>query len=578
VAIHNHSFDPPYITARPKPKRRRKDNRPFWTGDCESDPFKHNRVPKPFIWGLWTGASFHTFDTPEEFVEFIKDCDVIIYFHNGGKFDIHFLLKHINLFEEVKVINGRLVVAHIGKAELRDSWNLLPIALADYKKDDLDELADKLEALGENRKIAADYQLMEERHRKRPGVAKVIREYLRNDCIYLHYLIEQFERDYGRHLTQAGASMAEWKKTSGLKSPVTDAEFFHRFKKYYYGGRVQCFQKGKIEGPAEVIDIKSAYPDAMMSDHPYFPEYTETDNPDSYNNTSMLTVECRSNSALPFRTERGEIIFPDDGELRTFYVPGHELRAGEETGTVRDVRLIHSIDFIGLVSFREYISRFYDLRKIAKKQGEKAVDIFCKLFMNSLYGKFGANPENYGNFECVPFDEFEGHICRCKNPTACDEWHFDGMIGPHALIRRNLDDWQAKYLNVATAASITSQVRAKLWRAICACDSPYYCDTDSLICRNFSVEIGPELGQWEHEGTAHTLYIAGKKMYLCDGLLKLNTRNGKMEPKMASKGARLTPAQIKRMCKGHSVLYQPKAPTFSLHKKPAFVDRVLRMT
>src|ERR1700741_2307867 len=101
--------------------RKRKDNRAFWAADCETDPFKNKRVPKPFVWGLYTGTSFYSFKTAEEFVDFIKDQDVIIYFHNGGKFDIHFLLKFINLGVEIQVINGRLVVAHIGKAEIRDS-------------------------------------------------------------------------------------------------------------------------------------------------------------------------------------------------------------------------------------------------------------------------------------------------------------------------------------------------------------------------------------------------------------------------------------------------------------------------
>ena len=49
------------------------------------------------------------------------------------------------------------------------------------------------------------------------------------------------------------------------------------------------------------------------------------------------------------------------------------------------------------------------------------------------------------------------------------------------IVRKNQDEKAKKFFNLATAASITGFVRAKLWRAICECDRPFYCDTDSLI-------------------------------------------------------------------------------------------------
>jgi DNA polymerase elongation subunit (family B) len=547
---------------------KKKDKRAFWAGDCETDPFKHGRVPRPFIWGVYTGAAYHEFDTIDEFVEFIRECEVIIYFHNGGKFDLHFLLKHINLFEDVKVINGRLVVAKIGKAELRDSWNLLPIPLAQYKKDDAAAICFALIEAGipakEANKLATDYAFMEETARRDPRVMRVIRKYLRNDCVFLYELVSQFEADYGRHLTQASAALATWKKMSGMRAPQTDKNYFNRFAQYYYGGRVQCFQKGKIEGPVKVYDIRSAYPDAMLSEHPYFPDWRKIKGPSDFGVTDMLTVDCVSNGALPFRDDRGKILFPDDGELRRYFVPGHELRAAMDTGSVRRVDIVESVVFAKLVSFADYINHFYQLRKEARTAGIKAVDIFCKLLMNSLYGKFGANPENYGNFMCVPFQEFEQH--------EGDGYKFNGMIGPHALLRAALDENEMRFLNVATAASITSQVRAKLWRAISVADDPIYCDTDSIICRGSAVEIGERLGQWSFEGTGEVIHVAGKKMYLVEG------GDFADKPKMATKGVRLTPNQIRRMCDGETVLYEPQAPTFSLVRPPAFVSRAVKMT
>jgi hypothetical protein len=360
--------------------KRGGDAKPFWAVDCETDPFKHDRQPRPFIWGLWTGAGYHEFLTVEELVNFIKDCEVIIYAHNGGKFDFHFLLEHINLEEEIKVINGRLVVAHIGKAELRDSYNLLPIPLSAYQKTEIDY--SKLEA-----KVRAQHM-------------REIRAYLRDDCVFLYNLIAGFEKSYGRNLTMAGASMNQWQEISGLKPPETDANYFQQFSAYYYGGRVQCFETGVIPGPCKVFDIRSAYPWAMLSRHPYGPEYIATPSPKEICPTSMVTLEAVSRGALPWRSERGAILFPDDGEARVYTVSGHEVLAGLETQTLERVRYIESIDHTDQRTFADYINHFYARRKEARAAGDKAETIFCKLFMNSLYGKFGANPDNYGNFIC----------------------------------------------------------------------------------------------------------------------------------------------------------------------------------
>ncbi len=533
-----------------KLRSKKVDKRPFWTVDCETDPFKNKRVPKPFIWGLYTGAGFHEFANVVQLIEFIKDQDVIIYAHNGGKFDFHFLLEHLNLGEKVTVINGRLVVGHIGKAELRDSWNILPVALGVFKKDDF-----------EYWKLEAEVRAMH---------MPEIRRYLRGDCVYLYELIEAFERVNGRCLTQAGAAMKAWEQVSGLKKPKTDKAFFEKFVRFYYGGRVQCFQKGKIEGPIEVYDIKSSYPDAMLSEHPYDPAYVTDNSPTEFKLTSMVTVDCVSYGHLPYKNDMGAITFPNDDLMRRYYVCGHELQMAIETGTVFDVRLVEVIDFLNLVSFKSFIKAEWDMRLIAIELENKADDILHKLRMNGLSGKFGANPENYGNFMLVPFNEIEDYLD--------GNYEYDGQIGPHALMRAPLEEYQQNYIQVATIASITSQARAKLSRAIIDSVEPIYCDTDSLFCRHATLDIGKNIGQWGHEGTASMIWMGGKKMYLCDGLMVKNPRTGKMEPKQATKGVNLTAQQIRNVAMGKMEVYSPEAPTFSLVREPRFTDRRIRST
>lgn len=529
-------------------KKKKGDERPFWTIDAETDPFKYLRVPKPFIWGMYTGAAFHTFDKTKDMVDAIKDQDIIVYAHNGGKFDFHFFLDEINLREEVKIISGRLVSAKIGRCEIRDSYTLLPEPLKSFGgKLDIDMR--KLEP--------------EVRHLHMPEIT----EYLKMDCVSLWDTIAQFERKYGRHLTQAGAAMALWEKISGRKAPSTDREYFHKFSQYYYGGRVQCFEKGYIKGPIGVWDMRSAYMSAMLDEHPYDPIYTELAYPKSIKPQDMVHLNCVSLGVLPHRSERGGIFYPDDNVSREYWVPGHEVLAGLETGSISKVEYVNAIRFANLIDFKPYIIPMYEGRKVDIANGEITEGLFKKRLGNSLYGKFGANPDNYGNYMCVPWDE--------KMDYEEEGYSFNGKVGELAVVRRDLDPWQQHFINVATAASITSQVRSKLWRGIHASTDPLYCDTDSIIARSATLPIGKELGEWAHEGTADKVWIAGKKMYYLQGHFEKGKKS-----KQATKGVRLEGKDIKKAATGHTVTAISDAPTFTLRGKRQvyFQKRNIRMT
>lgn len=543
--------------------RKKKDKRPYWTGDSETDPFKpwvekhEQRIPHAFLWGLYTGASMHCFDTVEEFVECVKDNDVIVGFHNGGKFDAHVpdsisqgkLLDYINQGEDMKIIDGRLVSAKIGRCELRDTWNLFPAPLKTF-----------------GYKLEIDYAKLEApvRHLH----MKEIKQYMTQDCVGLYNAIETFEGQYGRHLTMSGAAIAQWEKISGIDRPKTDKAFFDKLSPWYFGGRVNVFEKGYIKGPIHVRDIRSAYPFAMLSEHPYDPFHFEIDRPDKVLPQDMVTVDCISTGALPYRDHRGVITYPRDNMRRRYKVTGWEVIAGQETGTIRQVEFVKVLRFGGCRDFKCHILEFYGRRMVYRDAGDDANTFFCKRFMTDLYGKFAANPDNYGNFMCVPWDEREDY----KD----NGYEFCGKLGQHAVVRRDLDPWQKHFINIATAASITGFVRAYLWRQINFADSPIYCDTDSIFARGFSssMQIGKELGDWADEGTATDAWVAGKKLYYLKGSFE-----GKTE-KMASKGVRPDADKIKAAAMGETVTVRSDAPTFTLRGKRQvyFQERRIRMT
>lgn len=248
---------------------------------------------------------------------------------------------------------------------------------------------------------------------------------------------------------------------------------------------------------------------------------------------------------------------------RDYTITGWELIAARETGTAEHIKMITARVHHELISFSDYINHFYNLRLQAKASGDKENDLFSKLLMNSLYGKFGSNPDNYSAYMLIDAD----HIAS----VACDGYTFGGTFGPHCVVTRDLWEYEASYFNVATAASITGFVRAYLWRAICAADGVLYCDTDSIACSGpGDMVLGDALGQWKPEGDFNRAAIAGKKLYAF--------REITGEWKTRSKGVKLNARQICKVARGGFVDYAKDVPTFSLKKEPVFVSRRVRAT
>lgn len=539
--------------------RKKKKEITFAVIDAETDPFLHGRVPVPFMWGFFDGDDYEMFRTTEELADKISNYEGIIYAHNGGKFDFHFLLPWIEPYEEMMIINGRIAKMKIGLCELRDSWLIIPAPLAAYEKTEI------------------DYSIFEADKRNLRANDDKIRAYLRDDCVFLHQLIRRFVDDYGMNLTQAGSSMKQWKKIAPVDVAVTDQDFYQALSPYYYGGRVECFEKGIINADFSVFDINSAYPFAMLQKHPYSANYGIHSGYSA--NADFYRLRCVSRGALPFRGAGMGLAFPSDDERREYTVTQWEYHAAIETGALSDIDVIESICFVGHLDFSEYINKFYAARMAAKAAGDKAGTLLYKLAMNSLYGKFAANPENYKNYMAFPMDT-AGEMHEWG-------WHFGGELGPWALGESPLDENKRRYYNVATGASITGFVRAMLWRAICASDGVLYCDTDSIAVKRADLPLGPELGQWKHEGDFDRAGIAGKKLYVFQGIpencgdcefCKSHLKELKRHNKIASKGVRITEDQLWQLARGKEVTYNPMVPTYSVKRAPQFVSRTVKMT
>ena len=516
--------------------------KPIYTFDTETDPFSYGRIPQVFTCSIYNGESCHNEwgdGCLQRMKEHIKKLPAgIIYAHNGGKFDFYYMLDWFD--GKINIINSRIIKAYGCGHEWRDSYAIYPEALASYKKDDI------------------DYKLMEKGARNKHK--KQIVEYLAEDCIYLYEIVTKFWGEFGDNLTIGATAMKEIKKLH--KFDVLNAEDDARIRfRYYFGGRVQCFEKGIIlpEKGRKLFcyDINQSYPCSMRNYlHPIgVPTFSKGK---ITANTFFVSAVGYANGCFPVRDIDGGLSFPTGTAL--YCVSIHEYNAAIETGQFDLHRIVETVDFDKVGCFDEFVDYFHRLRKQAKMNGEELMNSFYKRVCNSGYGKFCQCPENYKDY-----------IIKHIGVPVGGEYIEEYTIGDITLWSK--DSENVTRYNVATGASITGASRSMLIRALATAKRPIYCDTDSIICEG----LGPEtdydeykLGAWKTEKMGDKFALAGRKLYaLFDGNECV---------KMACKGVRLTATEIETVARGGKVTWKKEAPTFSLARGTRFIHRDIEMT
>jgi len=520
------------------------------TIDSETDPFLVGRVPQPFAWGVYVpgGLGYVEYDYLAQWGDDCTDSIVqhllqmpktALYAHNGGKFDFHYLLPYVEE-QEVTIINGRLAKMKIGEVTLVDSFLLIPFALEQYKKTKI------------------DYAIFEADQREKPKNKKKILEYLHDDCVDLYELITGFHERVGKKLTIGEAAFSAMRK-EGIEPPRLGRGHDERFRPFYYGGRCEAFKTGEFKRELQYIDINSAYPRAMMDEHPTGKKY------DIYAGGNLLDelcgyefvkLNCFSRGALPYRDHDGSLYFPNDDIPRNYNVTGWEIIAALKTNSIYGISNVTVYAPANIITFKPYVEKYYAEKKAAKKAGDRIGELVAKYLLNSGYGKFATDPEKFKKWYVAPL-----------GIDYSDEYDDFEDIGEFTLWWRS-DYKERGYYDVATAASITGWVRAYLWRSICNCEDVYYCDTDSIICANHSLPLSDNLGDWKLEALVSEARIAGKKLY------SIKTPEGW---KTASKGVRINERDMQQICQGGTVTHKSEAPTFSVKKGASFLERDVKM-
>lgn len=543
------------------------------TFDFETDPFLYDRKPMPFSWGFYNGSQYwdcwenDSDKLIQSFMTLLDSLEVphMIYAHNGGRFDFLYLMKYFK--GDLRIVNGRILEVDYGIHKFRDSYAILPIPLA--------ATGDKLEI---------DYSKMEVEVREENKEEILI--YLKQDCIALYDLVSLFNQEFGSKLTIGGTALNELKQFHPF-DPV-HKHFDEYLRPFYFGGRCQAFEKGIIEGDIKVYDVNSMYSYAMAEfEHPYdnkcYEDIIITDE------TFFIEFEGENYGALPVRTKTGlDFNIPKGIFLTTI----HEYKAGLDTNTIKVNKIIRTINFVKKTTFKTFVSTYRDKRVQAKKAGNLFHDLFYKLILNSAYGKFGQNPENYLEWEISDADV---HLEGYEHEGCKIEEHLDYTLWGKPCEMYN-------YFNIAVAASITGAARSVLLRALANAERPIYCDTDSIICRELNnIEIdGYKLGAWDLEATGNKFAVAGKKLYALfdnDNCVKIASKGATLVPRDIgylipkeetdlNKGKKIA-KQLAKNIGGEKILiianggeyqFTNDAPSFKLDGRVQFIKRTIRGT
>ncbi len=207
--------------------------------DLETDPFAPDTMVWPFVGGFYAGVapgepvstqpkfiSWWSQNCVQQMVDFLENEQeqYVIYAHNGGRFDFFYFLPYLS--KRMRIVNGRIIQAFLGKHELRDSYAIMPFALSVYKKTEIDY----------SKFIAS------RRQRYRDEIVA----YLRDDCVDLWTLCSAFRNEFGEKLTVGSASLSQLKKyhTFSTSGKQYDEKWRERF---YFGGRCQVFRSGIVD-------------------------------------------------------------------------------------------------------------------------------------------------------------------------------------------------------------------------------------------------------------------------------------------------------------------------------------------
>lgn len=337
--------------------------------------------------------------------------------------------------------------------------------------------------------------------------SETLREYCRQDALVLARIIEGYidwikSNDLGNFAdTIAGQALACLRHRFMRPNSI----LLHRYpaierleRESYMGGRCEAFRLGHFDNVYK-LDVNSMYPYVMRNN--VFPvKLVSGQEPvgenailDGIDNGLYAIAECEillHEPAIGVR-RNDKLIFPV-GKIHTCLTSSEIIYLANNPDIGSIERIIKGACYETLPIFRDYVDYFYSIKSSSEIPAEI---LMSKLFLNSVYGKFGQKehtelmpismdmcPEDREHFELAKMDMEQlglGSILSLYQGKICKYVNIGGNIyrAPSKTQSSSADAFPA------IAGAVTSMARLYLDTLIriAGRDEVYYSDTDSLV-------------------------------------------------------------------------------------------------
>lgn len=496
--------------------------------------------------------------------DFMKWCEDrkendVIYFHNL-KFDCQFIIDWLfrngfthttkpeekatktfntlisdkGLFYQVEVLfkkKGKKV----NKVVFLDSFKLIPLSVDAIAK------SFKLPIS----KLEIDYSAHNDLPIGSP-LTKEEEEYIKHDVQIVAHAVKYFHSEGLDKMTIGSCALSEYKKLIKKKNfnlyfPIP--KYHDDVKQSYRGGFTYLNPKfaEKTIGKGIVLDVNSLYPSVMYEN--YLP----------FGTPIYFTGQYEYDPIYPIYTQMIRCQFElKKGKIPTIQIKyGYSFRSNEyltNSGDTEVVLCLNSVDLelffeqyevynLEYISgwkfkatkglFTEYIDKWSNNKIQAKKEGNHGLYLISKLFLNSLYGKFGTDTRVTSK---IPYLSDDNQIHYKDGETE----YKDGIY-------------------IAMASFITSYARRKTITSAQKIMDNYregkskiqfvYADTDSLHCisPNFELpeglDIDPtKLGAWKYESKFNKAKFLRQKCYIENSTEDINNEDPDFDLKITVAG------------------------------------------
>lgn len=498
---------------------------------------KHHKISKRVI---------HRFTSPLDFLYILalyshRKKRLLVFAHNAT-FDVTTLnlpalFSELGVEHNYPIINGKAFIWHVqtgtGSIQFLDTMNYAGTSLKQLGHD-----------LGKE-KTEIDFNSCTDEQ---------LFNYCQNDVEICELFILKFidfciQNNMGEfRLTIASQAFTAFRHRFMPVAPtIHTVDRVNEIEKYaYYGGRTEVLKLGQINhGTIYNLDVSSHYPYAMIAQRiPYrLIGYNQTPLIPALNyhlKHNYLIVECTVKTDMPCFPMRAHIS-TNKNYLNLEIISSYAQLRGDfkviyPVGTYRtwlhhcefeyalEHNLIHSIHgyvlYFSADLFSDYVHTLFDLKAKYSDESNNSFRYVTKIFLNSLYGKFGQEfhqTKNIGKIESNEVKVTYGYSQRDNISYTDVEWYGN--------VYRNYHTGLSTYAFPAIAGAITSFGRMALWRYSVEAgrENIFYSDTDSLFSNQTGYErlaslIQPNsIGMLELKETSENLIIYGNKDYVFSG-------------------------------------------------------------